>query len=181
MNKFIIIVFITAYITFLKTNSVDEEVLWGERSIEWVDFKGSPPIGYNTMDRAYTTTSIDVKYSQVQGKVPKTKVRCYFLINESWTLVNDDYALGHERLHFDIAEIHARKIRKAFEALNDENVKDISKYHDVVDFYGKEQEKYNYKYDSAVYFNKERQALWSKKIKDELIELEEYQYLPSNE
>jgi hypothetical protein len=42
------------------------------------------------------------------------KIRAYFEKNESWVKeeARTNYRLAHEQLHFDVTELHARKLRK---------------------------------------------------------------------
>jgi len=181
MNNFIVSLLVTICLSTIKHKQPEDMILWGEKTIQWEDFKGAPPENYNTTHGAYTITSIKVAYSGFKGKIPNAKVLCYFVKDESWTLLNDDYSLEHERLHFDVAEIHARKIRRAFDSLRTNYITDISIYKGVVKLYGEKQEEFNHKYDGEVYGNKQKQAEWNTKIKKELKVLEEYGYLPFND
>jgi len=181
MNSFIKISLIIMSLVISISPQSDEEILWGEKAIEWEDFKGMPPENYNTTMGAYTTTKIKTEYFSSKDRVQKTKVYCYFNQNKSWALLNDDYSLAHERLHFDIAEIYARKIRKAFDSLATNEITEMSKYSEVFKLYDNLLGAYNHEYDSNVYGNKQKQAEWSEKIKNELKALEEYEYLPFND
>lgn len=178
MNRFIFLFCTVLLIGFDYDNKIseseDDKILWGEKIVEWEDFQGVPPSDRNTTIGAITTTIINVSQPILKDNALKMKVHCYFLKNESWTVVYDDYSLAHERLHFDIAEIHARKIRKAFDSLNKKQVFDITEYERVYEYYQLECRKYNYLYDSKVYFNEQRQKQWSEKIKRELKKLDKY-------
>ena len=87
-----------------------------------------------------------------------------------------DYILQHEQGHFDITELFARKLAKELKEYKFNPRKyqdDVSKiYKKLMD----EKEEYQNKYDKETDFsrNKEQQAEWLEKIKDELDELDEY-------
>lgn len=83
--------------------------------------------------------------------------------------------VGTWKTHFNIAELFARKIRRGYDSLITNQETDLLKYHNVANFYIDELDKYNYKYDSEVYYNDERQINWNKKILLELEELDDYE------
>ncbi|HZV69782.1 MAG TPA: DUF922 domain-containing protein [Saprospiraceae bacterium] len=86
----------------------------------WSIFKGKvnprhvASMGKNTA--AVTVSSLTYR-TQVKGKSATIKVSALFLPFESWTrypkLEHADEALNHEKRHFEICEIYARKIRQA--------------------------------------------------------------------
>ena len=65
---------------------------------------------------AVTVSSLSYKTIQIQGKMVKIKISAEFKPLESWTrypkLEHPEEALNHEKRHFDICEIYARKIRQ---------------------------------------------------------------------
>ncbi|MEO6130402.1 MAG: DUF922 domain-containing protein [Saprospiraceae bacterium] len=87
---------------------------------DWHLFKGkvnpqhTASMGKNTA--AVTVSSLNYN-TTVKGKTAVVKVSALFLPSESWTLYpkldHPDDALNHEKRHFDICEIYARKIRQA--------------------------------------------------------------------
>jgi hypothetical protein len=91
-----------------------------DRDFNWSMFKGKinprhiAEMGSNT--GAVTVSSLSYK-SQVYGRTAKIRVSALFNPTESWTrypkLNHPNEALNHEKRHFDICEIYARKIRKA--------------------------------------------------------------------
>ena len=71
-------------------------------------------MGANT--GAVTVSSLSYKMVEVKGKHVSLKVTAQFHPHESWTrypeLYHPDEALEHEKRHFDICEIYARKFRQ---------------------------------------------------------------------
>ena len=90
-------------------------------NLSWSDFQGV--VDPNTFGRAKTSYKIDIipenvkvdEQDRIQGFEALT-VDARFYKKQSWTTVpiNDTIVLGHEQIHFHIAEIFARKIRKKF-------------------------------------------------------------------
>ena len=89
-------------------------------NFNWSMFKGQinpehiARMGSNT--GAVTVSSLSYK-SEVYGRTAKVRIAAMFNPWESWTkypkLNHPDEALNHEKRHFDICEIYARKIRQA--------------------------------------------------------------------
>ena len=94
----------------------NHEIVWNNsRPLQWTDYKGSPNSSYH----AYTHSNIGYSYSSMyyKGKTSfKFVVENKFNPSSSWVRVSKRTAslLKHERLHFDISELHARKLRKRF-------------------------------------------------------------------
>lgn len=95
----------------------NEKLAWQEnRPLSWEDFKANPD---ETSDYAANTNSgikYSWNYSTASGKpVLEHEVTTYFHPERSWVKPEeqDAYLLAHEQLHFDISELHARKLRKA--------------------------------------------------------------------
>src|SRR6476620_7552760 len=124
---------------------------------------------------AITSTALGVEYHLKNNALTYT-ISCRFSKTNSWGRHKTDYILQHEQGHFDITELFARKLAKELKAYKF----DPHKYQDDVGkIYKKlmyEKEEYQNKYDKETDFsrNKEQQAEWLEKIRDELDELDEY-------
>ena len=77
--------------------------------LSWEDFKGSPD--YESENVALTNTSIQLEYGYDKTSLEFT-VKCRFDKTKSWVKIKNDDVLNHEQLHFDIAELYARKLRR---------------------------------------------------------------------
>lgn len=144
------------------------------RKLTWEDFKASPDTTDFTV-RALTFVGIGVYNGKWVDGVPHINVFCRFYKNKSWVKDKTSSSLVHEQLHFDIWELYARKIRKAYDSLNINRVKDTEVYYSVLDLYYNKAEKYQYLYDSRVYFNDERQQQWIQDIAIKLNKLKKYE------
>src|SRR5688500_17461053 len=93
---------------------------WNEfYSLQWHDFMGEPD--ENRMGDAGTAVQIKAKPFLVKRRI-KYDVTAFFNRRKSWARDQSPSLLAHEQLHFDIAELYARKIRKKIKELNDQGV-----------------------------------------------------------
>lgn len=152
----------------------EEVIPWSaDRKLRWSDFKGS----YLKTQWAAATTASSISYEfstfEDNGQLfIDFKVGCEFYPNKSWYRPElcDALILSHEQLHFDIAELHARKMRKRLaETQFTKNIKDEVKtiYKALI----KELNIFQNKYDHETNFsrNLEKQLIWNKMIADALV------------
>lgn len=148
---------------------IEEGILWDEnRRLTWADFRGKVPPA--AVPAATTASGISYRYSAnlIHHEVELDfEVSAFFYPNESWYKpeVCDDLILSHEQLHFDIAELFARKMRDklnrtSFSDNVKEEIRDI--YADIL----KELEEFQDLYDWETSFsrNAEKQLEWNEKI-----------------
>jgi len=163
--------------SFCLVNLQDENrILWSKRKLTYEDFTGMRPVGTSDIVGAEIKGSIEIVDVPVENMIPKPIVHCYFVKNESWIRIDskNEKTLAHEQLHFDIYEVYARKIRKAFAGMNSRKISDFNEYQKVYSQLVKECIAYNTLYDNQVYFNDVRQNNWIKKIAAELEKLKLY-------
>nr|WP_299383648.1 DUF922 domain-containing protein [Allomuricauda sp.] len=148
---------------------IEEGILWdGNKRLTWADFRGKVPPA--AVPAATTASGISYRYSAnlIHHEVHLDfEVNAYFYPNESWYKpeVCDDLILSHEQLHFDIAELFARKMRDKLERTSfSDNVKQEIRdiYRDIL----KELEEYQDLYDWETSFsrNAQKQLEWNQKI-----------------
>ncbi|MBK9983488.1 MAG: DUF922 domain-containing protein [Saprospiraceae bacterium] len=149
----------------------------------WGIFKGKvnphhvASMGKNTA--AVTVSSINYT-TQVKGKTAIVKVTALFLPFESWTrypkLEHPDEALNHEKRHFDICEIYARKIRQAIVMNHFSRTKFSSSleniFNKITSEYRAEQNKYDRETKHSM--DTEQQLKWNKSIDARLASLRAY-------
>lgn len=151
----------------------DTMVAWGSREIQWSDFKGKP----NKLMKAVAVTSSTITLnSEYTNDALVLKVENFFIVQKSWTLSNDSLVLEHERGHFDLSEIYARKIRKQYAEKTFNNTTLNKEVQSIFNKLNKELENEQAKYDDETNhsINKPKQYLWSEKIKKALEELNVY-------
>ncbi len=101
----------------------DEAIPWAtRRPLTWADFRGRPP-------SAASQVVAETAYTLIQGAVCTGskfdfRVVAAFRPKDSWvkpamlrTAADSAHALKHEQTHFDITEVHARRLRRYFTEL----------------------------------------------------------------
>jgi len=127
------IVYLTILIFFSFPSENDKEKFsWSEeRLLTWEDFQGVP----NKSDDYVASTNSGLSFSfsykhDASGKGKLTyKVKSNFYPKLSWYRPGrvSDYILKHEQTHFDISELHARKLRRELSRLKySDNYKEIA-------------------------------------------------------
>lgn len=91
----------------------NDTILWdASGKLKWEDFQGVPV--KNDLYKARTYSTIGYDATVLTDKIEVNLV-CEFEKNKSWTTSKTLDLLRHEQLHFDIAELISRKIRKQYE------------------------------------------------------------------
>lgn len=146
------------------------------KKLHWDDFKGEPEEGTLVGARTFTTLKYKLYDYDTSCYVV---VKCVFLARLSWRKDDDTtaYALQHEQGHFDISEIYARKLRKAF---NQYQYSQRTVNADVVAIFNRlceEKTKFNDRYDKETSHSLDRakQQEWNTKISMMLDELKEFE------
>lgn len=104
--------------------TADSAFAWSAaRRLRWRDFRGQPP--GSGEEGAKTAYALFYAW-KCRGAAFDFRVIAAFRPRQSWVkavMMNDTAqsrsALGHEQTHFDLAEIHARRMRQYFNALPD--------------------------------------------------------------
>ncbi len=170
--KYFLLTFFLCFTGFVFSQE-EESVPWSaDRKLQWSDFKGS----YFKTEWAAATTATGISYAfsaKEQGgqQFLEIDVQCKFFPERSWYRPElcDSVILSHEQLHFDIAELHARKFRKRLAEFRftdkvKEEVRDI--YKQIL----KDLVMYQNRYDRESDFSKDfqQQLQWNRNIAAEL-------------
>ncbi|MBC7901806.1 MAG: DUF922 domain-containing protein [Gemmatimonadaceae bacterium] len=157
------------------TGKEESSLPWkATRKLNWNDFKGKVPEGSTVA--ALTSARINFKYGYSIRQGLNYEISCFFEKNSSWGRVKNDHILSHEQGHFDITEIHARKLHRDLKKYKFNHAtasKDINAiYQNIVN----QQNDMQNEYDDESNFSRDkaRQAEWLKKIQDELESLKEF-------
>ena len=137
MSIIIWIVVLNVYNTFIHLDR--DCICWSTgRLLELDDFQGVPDsttTHYGT--KASAISSIELQY--LFRKLPDNPIPEIIVVNsfnriKSWAIVKNEAMLIHEQLHFDISELHARKIRSLVkEYLMDNDSIDVYKLKTSID------------------------------------------------
>lgn len=113
INKAILLLFLIFSFHFGRPQCADTVKYWSSSDkLKWCDFKGKVPIEVQPAVRAVCPHDIIVSPFREEG-ILNYKVEVFFLKHLAWSKDTSSYTLAHEQLHFDIAEVYARKLRKS--------------------------------------------------------------------
>lgn len=156
----------------------DSLIVWQEDyKLGWSDFKGNAPKN-EVAESAFIHVKIKTK-GEWKDDMPNYKVYTYFNPFKSWTLDSVSMLLlSHEQLHFDIAELYSRKIRKVIWELrnNRENNPDV--YVEEINRILQEYVVYQVEYDNQTKHGTsvKKQGEFNSLIRKKLESLEEYKF-----
>lgn len=159
---------------FINNPEANEVIVWNEyRPLTWNDFKGKRT--EDAAGDAGTVVQIKAKPYMVKKQV-KYDVSAVFLINKSWADAQSKELLAHEQLHFDLAELYARKIRKVVDELSAAGEDDVKIYNRAIQKLLHESNEIDIQYDLETLHGAmlKKQAEWTKKVKAELKTLEKF-------
>ncbi|APZ46372.1 hypothetical protein BW723_08705 [Polaribacter reichenbachii] len=172
-----LIVFISVSVnTGAQNKSEKKSITWSKNvKVKKLDFKGK--IDKNSKNIAQTGANIIiVPYAKKGGKY-LYRVLAKFYKYKSWINTNSELILNHEQLHFDIAELYARKMRKEILKTKLSNKKiEESDYRRIHKKLFKEYIQYQKKYDLETDFSRSEslQNKWKKFIAQQLSGLEKF-------
>jgi len=139
--------------------------------LTWDDFKAAPDT--NSYHVSETSSSVTYGYSIADTGIAY-KINCFFERTDSWKKgTPGDALLIHERGHFDISEIFARKLRIAFAAykpVKETIGPDLKKIFSAIMQQRAEMQQ-EYEKETEFSLNKDMQKTWLEKIKKQLEEL----------
>jgi len=176
MYKIIIIAFLSAL--FVQSEST---ISWkyGYR-INWDDFKAKPQTRTDVI--AVTASGLSFQYSTKRYSTGRLdydfEVLAHFYPDKSWYIKDHvtEVTLAHERLHFDITELHARKFRERVKSTKftsniDNEMEAI--HNSINDQLSKMQRLYDKETDHSRDVIK--QMAWQKYIEEALVALDYYE------
>ena len=177
-SSFLLILFsVNAQETEVEVDS--NHFYWTEDAkLKWSDFHGKVEEGSNLA--ALATMALPYKFETDNESNIDFTIQVYFIKSESWAKKEEenDLLLKHQQLHFDIAELHRRKVVKKLinSEINSDNYRATLKQI-VGRYWGDEYPKMQNQYDDDSNFsqNIKGQIDWMKFVNKELEKLKEYQ------
>ena len=168
----------TAVATVIDVTETDKIIPWKARRILlWDDFRSEPRKDGDAV--ASTSTSLGLSYQVRDGKLTY-HITCDFSKEKSWGSLKTDYILAHEQAHFDITEIHARKL---YEALYYYEFNPATFKADITTLYNrivKEKEEMQEAYDGQTDHSRRRvrQTEWLDRIEQSLTDTDVFASYP---
>ena len=141
---------------------------WDEtRKLSWDDFRGV----VNEGSHADAATAVHISANPFRHKKRLFyRVDAYFVPEKSWRRSTSESLLRHEQLHFDIAELYARKARKKISEYRQMGIRDIDEYNRAIAKILQESNRVDIEYDFNTLHGtlSDRQIAWEKTIAMEL-------------
>jgi hypothetical protein len=158
------IIIIILLICKIQLHSQSNKICWNEsRKLTWEDFTVK---NTDSSQNFSTITSCGIKF-KLNLVVP------YFKKDKSLVLLSEKSSLDlleHEKLHFDIVELFARKMRHEFKISNENNLEKIYDYNMLI--LNEFQDRYDNETNYGV--RGSEQNCWIEYVKDELKKLDNY-------
>ncbi|GIV35520.1 MAG: hypothetical protein KatS3mg035_2274 [Bacteroidia bacterium] len=176
-SLYLLLILKNIYVSTIYSQSDTSMIFWREdRPITWEDFRGNIPYKKGKI-AAEIAVGLTYGSNRYKGYTVIFDIYAFMDRQESWTkLKKDSFALKHEQVHFDIAELYARKLRKK---LNGKKIR-FSRYvkyeSSMFKKYQKKMVKYQLLYDKKTErgCNPTEQIKWNERIAKELKLSEKY-------
>jgi hypothetical protein len=166
------------------TSRVDPVPWSATRRLAWSDFLGPPQLRTG----ASATTVYELSYDgDCDSGAFRFRVLSVFLPERSWVRPDLPFkaaigrlALQHEQTHFDLSEVHARKMRRALSELADPCSMTAEARQAIVASLAEDDRKAQHRYDDETSGGPDlrRQALWDENVSKELARLNRYADTP---
>lgn len=160
----------------------DESILWAQRRpLTWADFKAHPPadVGVVAAETAYSL----IHGARCVGSKFEYRVVVVFRPNDSWvrrellrTPAVTANALRHEQTHFDLTEVHARRLRRYYAELMAPCRISESDLSGSANRIGRDEKAAQAQYDSETANGRTmvQQTRWEKDVSAQLVALAKY-------
>jgi hypothetical protein len=171
-SLFLILIF------FILSGSISKEknseLLWDEgHKLEWQDFRGT----INPKSRADAAATVSIRAMPYKkNRALHYHVDAVFIRDHSWCKSPSTDLLAHEQLHFDIAELYARKIRRKISDYKRLGIKDVKMYNKAIQEILTESNEADMRYDRETVHGAiaKRQTNWEEMVRLELQLLSPY-------
>lgn len=163
--------------SFLEVDTTEYIEWQEERPLGWSDYQFKRMASKEAY--ALTTVFHSIRGGMKKGK-PNFQVRVLYVKKESWTTNNTSSALlNHEKLHFDLAELYGRKMRRQIEILGRRGEKSMKVYKANIEELLNAFNRRSLDYDKETDHGKlaEPQLEWHDYISSELHRLKKYKYI----
>jgi hypothetical protein len=160
-----------------------EAVPWSaSRRLTWDDFRGVPPAGEK--ERAAETAYSLFYAVSCKGRTFDFQVVAAVLPRQSWVrpsvltdAVQNSRTLRHEQTHFDLSEVHARRMRRYFAELSQPCMKSSSELEALSDRLIRDETAAQRRYDEETSHGRlaQRQATWDADVARQIAALGKFQ------
>jgi hypothetical protein len=167
--------------SFLLPKEDPDQLAWSpDIKLKWEDFQGLPD-SVSSAPKAFTRTAMKYEY-KLQKDAVQVEAVCYFDRKLSWVSAKKTaqtaQQLKHEQLHFDMAELMARKIRKELSIYTSKDIPATQAHIDKINaqYFEAELKTMTTAYDTETNHGAtdSKQKKWDTKIAGELKKLEAF-------
>ncbi|MEM9363749.1 MAG: hypothetical protein AAGA43_14010 [Bacteroidota bacterium] len=182
MKYFLCLIFIVHFLNnFTFSSTYEDIIVWQEnRPLEWKDFEGLSPKEPG-LKLAVSNIQIAIIGKYYKNVIPEVRVEAQFTKSKSWSITSDNRSLSHEQIHFDIAELYARKIRKKFDSLRSKKISDSNVYNEVYYNLVFQHGRLQRQFDGEAYSSVEKENKWKEKVVRKLESLKDYKLIKDSE
>jgi hypothetical protein len=165
---------------FAQKRPLKDTLFWKtDSTLKWSDFKGHAQSNMQMAAESYIVIQTKGE-PNVNTNAVDILVRPIFQPKKSWYKSPKDttkYLLEHEELHFDIAELNCRMMRKELKAEFKSSFTDyVKRFEKILNKYEKQYVKMSEDYDKETShsLNMEKQKEWNDRIKKQLNDFQDY-------
>jgi hypothetical protein len=166
---------------------LDEEIVrrgavpWSDRLLSWDDFAGKAPV--DPGDRGAQTAYTIFHAVQCTGERFEFRVVAAMVPQDSWVVpsVRSDVALSartlrHEQTHFDLSEVHARRLRRHFSELYSPCGRSTAELDTLAGRFMKDEAEAQQRYDSETRHGRsaDPQRAWDADVARQLLSLDRF-------
>ena len=169
------------------TQSIDAQIARNEafawsakRPLAWTDFRGNPPAGTSAAAETAYTLFHGARCSRSRFEF---QVVAAFRPKASWVRqailkapADSARALRHEQTHFDIAELHARRMRRYFAEMLLPCEASTEQIESAADRFVRDERTTQERYDAETNHSRDttRQGAWDKDVAQQLMALNRF-------
>ncbi|WP_434035765.1 DUF922 domain-containing protein [Formosa sp. 4Alg 33] len=163
--------------TFKKVEKeTDDAIIWTkDRRLKLTDFQAE--VDTTTSKKALTGANIIIVPNSYKNGIYTYQVFAKFHKDLSWINTTSAYILNHEQLHFDIAELYARKMRRDIQKIKKTTGKVLqSDYRRIHKSLFRSYIYFQKQYDTQTQYStdQEEQQRWNIIVADDLKKLENF-------
>ena len=176
MKHILIFVFLGLFVARAAQDKTEGHILWNEEyRLTWDDFQGKARKSHVASAMSDITFAVKIKS---EGSTLTMYIQPSFNPKGSWVKDEDksDYLLKHEQIHFDIAELNARKLREELQTKKLTKVNAESSINRLVERYSEQNVKMQDRYDNETEHSlkTEKQEKWNADVEAEIKSLDAY-------
>lgn len=151
-----------------------EQIVWGTKTITWDDFQGAN--NPKSSGIASTYSYMDMEILNPEAGKTVVELKAVFDKEESWVVYREKTVLNHERGHFDITELYARKLRKKISETRFSPTQYKTELWNLYKVYDKDMDAYHDRYDDETDSSMDtpKQKAWEASIKKDIEALNDF-------